>query len=77
MKIAGHCLRHEEEIACKLVLWEPTERRRRRGRKALSYIDALLDDSGMDNVLELKTAMMDRLGWRRRVLDVGRPGRTA
>ena len=31
MKLAGHCIRHEEEIANKLVLWEPLDGTRSRG----------------------------------------------
>jgi len=60
MRTAGHCLQSSN-----LVLWEPTEGRRKRG------IGAPINDIGMDNVLELKTLILDRDGWRRRVHDVG------
>ena len=74
MRIAGHCMRHKEEIANKLVLWEPTEGRARRGRRKFTYIKALLDDTGMKNVQKLQTVMQDRDEWRKRVKDVGHPG---
>ena len=57
MLIAGHCVRHEEE-ASKLVLWQPLQGQRKRGRRTLSYIDTLMEDAGLDNINEL-----DREGW--------------
>ena len=41
LRLAGHCVRHEEEIANQLVLWEPTRRPRKRGRQAVTYVDWL------------------------------------
>ena len=35
LRIAGHCIRHNDEIANKLVLWQPTRGQRK-------YIDCLL-----------------------------------
>ena len=59
-------MRHEEEEASKLVLWQPTQGYRKRGRRAVNYIDTLLEDAGLENISELKTAMLDRDGWRER-----------
>jgi len=36
IRTAGHCLCHNDEIASKLVLWEPTEGKRERGRRAFT-----------------------------------------
>ena len=47
MLIAGHCVRHKEEEASKLVLWEPTQGHRNRGRKTVTYIDTLKEDTGL------------------------------
>ena len=33
LKLAGHCWRHKEEVASSLVLWEPLEGARKRGRQ--------------------------------------------
>ena len=66
MKLAGHCVRHPEEEASKLVLWQPTIGQARRGRRAVTYIDTLMRDTNLASADELKTAMMDREGWRRR-----------
>ena len=66
MLIAGHCVRHPEEEASKLVLWQPKRGKRNKGRQAVTYIDTLIEDTGIDNVEELRTAMMDRKEWRSR-----------
>ena len=65
LKLAGHCMRHPEEEASKLVLWEPKEGKRNVGRRAVSYIDILKQDTGLETTEDLKTAMMDRSGWKR------------
>ena len=54
---AGHCVRHDEEVASKLVLWEPTEGRRSRGRQKITFIDNLLEDASVSNTTELRTLM--------------------
>ena len=74
MKLAGHCVRHPEEVASDLVLWEPTEGKTNRGRRTISYIDNLKEDTGVSTTAEIRTLMMDRDLWRERVKAVGRPG---
>ena len=66
MKLAGHCIRHPEEEASKLVLWEPEKGVRNVGRGAVSYIDNLMEDTGLVTPKEIRSAMMDREGWRKR-----------
>ena len=73
LRLAGHCWRHKEEIASSLVLWEPLEGNRNRGRQSTTYIDNLLQDTGMANTQELCTIMEDRSEWRKLVAHVGRP----
>ena len=73
LRLAGHCIRHKEEVASDLVLWEPTEGQPGRGRRQKSYIDNLLEDTGTDNAAELRTLMMDRDTWKVRVEAAGRP----
>ena len=74
MRLAGHCWRHKEEIASKLVLWEPLDGTRSRGKQKITFIDTLLQDSGLDNTKELGTIMEDRKEWKRVVACAGRPG---
>ena len=66
LKLAGHCVRHPEEEASKLVLWEPSRGKKNVGRSAVSFIDTLRQDTGMNSTQELRTAMMDRSGWKKR-----------
>ena len=74
MRLAGHCIRHEDEIANKLVLWQPNDGQVRRGRQKINFIDVLLQDTGVTSTAELKTIMLDRSDWRGRVQNVVRPG---
>ena len=46
------------------TLWETKQGTGKRGRKRATYISVLMNDTGLDNVNELKTAMLDRLVWR-------------
>ena len=73
MRLAGHCWRHPEEMANILVLWEPLEGTRNRGQQKTTFIDNLLQDTGLENSLELKSIMEDRLEWKRVVASAGRP----
>ena len=73
LRLAGHCVRHEEEIANQLVLWEPTRGPRRRGRQAVTYVDYLKSITGLDDANDLRTAMLNRDEWRNR-FKLGRAG---
>ena len=66
MKLAGHCIRHPEEEASKLVLWEPDRGVRNVGRNAVTYIDNLKEDTGLATTEEIRTAAMNRKEWRKR-----------
>ena len=57
MRLAGHCQRHQELPASKLVLWEPTHGHRSRGRPTLTYVDVLKKDSGAQSNSELAGCM--------------------
>ena len=62
-RLAGHCLRHAELAANKLVLWAPTQGHCSRGRPQTTYVDTLCRDSGLRRE-ELHTAMEDQRVWR-------------
>ena len=72
MKLAGHCIRHKEEVANKLVFWKP-EGKRTKGRPATNYIDKLLNDTGLNNTEELEMVIMERQAWSEYVTAAGRP----
>ena len=66
MKIAGRCVLHqEEEKTSKLTLWQTLHGRGTVPRSNIFYFDALLNDTGSDNVNELRTAMMHIATWKR------------
>ena len=64
MRLAGHCVTHDDEVANKLVLWQPTDGHANRGRQKVTYVDNLLQDTGLGNTSELQTVMMDRGCWK-------------
>ena len=64
LRLASHCIRHPEEIASELVLWEPTRGKASRGRRAVTFTDTLLKDTELQTTRELKTVMKDRDHWR-------------
>ena len=68
-----HCIRHPDEISHNLVLWGPTEGRRSRGAPRRTFIDNLLEDTGLNNTNELQMAMTGRANWRSYIDDIGRP----
>ena len=58
---------HKEEMASKLVLWQPQHGQTKRGRIKTTYIHTLLEDAGFTTIGELKTAVFDQSDWRGRV----------
>ena len=58
-----------------LVLWEPTEGKRSRGRRRINFIDNLLHDADADNTTKLRMVMEEREEWRKLVDNTGRPNR--
>ena len=64
LKLAGHLKRHETEMAHKLVLWEPINGRARRGRKTITFVDNLREDTGLNDATEMTTMMLNRDVWR-------------
>ena len=65
LRLAGHCIRHEEEIAHQLVLWEPKRGQRNRGRRAVTYLDNLKEDTNLEDAGEIRIKMMNREEWRK------------
>ena len=67
MKLAGHCHRHPELAASDLVLWQPNQNLRRRGRPKVDFVEVLRKDAGNLSTTELHTVMEDRTVWRNHV----------
>ena len=64
MKLAGHCQRHQELPAGKLVLWEPKHGHRSRGRLAQTYVDLLRNDVGLQETSEIVRCTENRDDWK-------------
>lgn len=69
VRFCGHCWRSKEELAHQLLLWEPTHGKRSRGRPRRTYVDQLMDDTGLRKE-ELPKAMEDRDYWKDKVMDI-------
>ena len=67
LQLAGHCHRHPELSAQKVLLWEPQHGHRGRGRPRTTYVDTLKRDTGAKSTSELATLMEDRKVWRNHV----------
>jgi len=53
--LVGHCSRHPELPAGKVILWEPTHGYRRRERQRGTFLDTLKKDAGLESIEELRT----------------------
>ena len=67
LSLAEHCWRNKDELASDLLLWNPKNSKRSRGRPRKSYIDQLIEDT-MLKIEELPTAMNDRNEMQLRVM---------
>ena len=67
LQLAGHCHRHPELAAQRLVLWEPTHGHKGRGRPRTDYVEVLKRDTGARNTSELAALMEDSDVWRSHV----------
>ena len=63
MKLAGHCIRHPDLSASSLALWDPTKGALNRGKPALTYINNLCRDLGVEDVGEIRSATNNRGRW--------------
>lgn len=62
LRMVGHLLRHEEEVASKLVTWRATSRAGR-GRPPRTYLDQLSEDTGVQPS-EINGLAQNRQLWR-------------
>ena len=60
MSLAGHCHRHPELPAHKVLLWQPKHGKPRVGRPPMTLVNSLIKDTGVENVEELAACMQNR-----------------
>ena len=63
LKFSGHCWRNRNELIHKTILWEPQHGKRSRGRPATTYVDTLVQDTGI-NREDLPTIMENKELWK-------------
>ena len=63
LQLAGHLHRRKEQLISKLLLWEPKQGKRSRGRPYTTYVNQLCQDTGL-NTNQLVRAMDDRSQWK-------------
>ena len=64
MRLAGHCVRHPELAVSPLVLWEPIDGIRSKGRRRIPFVDQLKKDATQQETSQLRTLMLDRDAWK-------------
>ena len=67
MRAAGHCVRHKEKEASKVMLWQLQHGQTKRGRPRNTHRHTLLEDTGLGTFGELRTVMLDQTDWRGRI----------
>ena len=64
LRMAGHCVRHEDLAANNLVLWEALHGKASREGQKYTYVDQLRRDTGLGSTAEIKTCMEQCSVWR-------------
>ena len=64
MKLVGLCPQHAEPVASDLVLWQPNQNLRRRGRPNIEFVEVLRYDVRNLITTELRIMMEDQTVWR-------------
>ena len=69
LRLAGQTIRHPKLTLSKVNLWKPAHGHRGRGCPRATYVDNLLIDTGVETAGKLEKLMLDRMVWRRVILD--------
>ena len=66
MQFVGHCHRHPELLAGRLLLWEPSPAcgHRSRGHPTATFVEALAKYAGVESSGELARCMDEREDWK-------------
>ena len=67
LRLAGHTFRDTSSPAHQTITWDPSHGTLSRGRPTQTFVDTLLNDTGLDNIIELECCMKDKINWRSRV----------
>ena len=64
LRMAGHCVRHDDLAVSNLILWEPAHGVASCGGPKHTYVDQLRRDTGLSSADEIRSCMKDRSVWR-------------
>ena len=64
LQLAGHCVRHPELPASRVILWEPSHGRMNPGRPSKTMVKTLKYDCDAETTEELRTLMEAREVWK-------------
>lgn len=63
LRFAGHCWRSKNELSSEVLLWEPSNGKRSRGKPRKTYVDQLIADT-VCTYEDLANLMDDRDRWK-------------
>ena len=63
LQFAGHCKRSSNQPVADLILWQPTQGKRKAGRPSTTYVDVLCSDTQL-RPNEMQNCMTERPQWR-------------
>ena len=64
LNLDGHCV-HKEEMTYNRILWTATRGKRRRGCQQFTLIDTLKLQTGLEDIDEIRSVMMDHGEWKK------------
>ena len=67
-RLAGHIHRRPKLVANQILLWGPTHGLRSREKPAMTYVDSIRTDTGLNDTGEIGGHMADGVIWRQQVL---------
>ena len=67
LRLAGHTFRDESSPAHQTITCDPSHGTLSRGRPKQTFVDTLLNDTGLDNIIEPECCIKDKVNWRSRV----------
>ena len=60
MRLAGHFYRAKDELASKIITWQPRRRRANVGRPRKNFYQQLIEDAGCRTLYKLEILKTDR-----------------
>ena len=65
LNLAGHCIRHKEEMDHNIIRWTPTRGKRRIVRQQFTFIGDLTLQTELEDIGEIGYVIIDRGEWKK------------